>query len=217
MFFLSSLLISTYRARIRLHRISAFSNVPLFAEKYCDIDGILADGELSLSPRSQNDSSTSPFTSQKATVACLKSSLAVARALRRLSEGLSDPSNLNLTDHGEKPKLSPELTTSFAVSSKEISGSLPYFRCAGMQACYSLFMILHQIHAALSSKSLSNCYYLLGASDPSTEIQDARRLIEEVRHGIECMRMSLKMDMGFDAIAAMSREVDTAYSCFFLA
>lgn len=168
----------------------------------------MVNGELSLTPQSPTDSSSSPFTSEQATIACLKSSLSVARAFRSLSEGLSLPNTVNPPGQAHKFKLS-------SASAREISGSLSYFRCAGMQACYSLFMILHQIQAALASQSLSSCYYLLGPSEPATELQDARRLMEEVRHGIECMRISLRADSGFEAIAAMSREVDTAYSCFF--
>lgn len=168
----------------------------------------MVNGELSLTPQSATDSSSSPFTSEQATIACLKSSLSVARAFRSLSEGLSLPNTVNPPCQAPKSKL-------LSTSTREISGSLSYFRCAGMQACYSLFMILHQIQAALASQSLSSCYYLLGQSEPATELQDARRLMEEVRHGIECISISLRADAGFEAIAAMSREVDTAYSCFF--
>lgn len=176
----------------------------------------MVNGELSLTPQSPRDSSSSsPFTSQQATIACLKSSLGVSRAFRGLSEGLSLPNPPSPANQPNKP-INPRVSTpQYSTTAAEISGSLSYFRCAGMQACYSLFMILHQVQAALASESLSSCYYLFGLSDPTTELQDARRLVEEVRHGIECMRMSLRADSGFEAIAAMSREVDTAYSCFF--
>lgn len=169
----------------------------------------MVNGEISLTPKSPTDSSSSPFTIQQATIACLKSSLGVARAFRSLSEGLCPLNIHNSPAQIDKSTIPP------TTAAKEISGSLSYFRCAGMQACYSLFMILHQVQAAIASDSLSSCYYLFGLSEPVTEYQDARRLMEEARHGIECMRASLKTDSGFEAIASMSREVDTAYSCFF--
>jgi hypothetical protein len=93
--------------------------------------------------------------------------------------------------------------------------TIPYFACGAMQSCYSLLMILHKIRACLATDRLAACYHLLNKPEPATEISDAERLIEELRHGVECLGMSMKSDIIFEGVGGMGREIEHAYLAAF--
>lgn len=84
-----------------------------------------------------------------------------------------------------------------------------------MQSCYSLLMILHKIRACLATDRLAACYHLLNKPEPATEISDAERLIEELRHGVEFLGMSMKSDIIFEGVGGMGREIEHAYLAAF--
>ncbi|KAJ5697660.1 hypothetical protein N7488_011344 [Penicillium malachiteum] len=46
---------------------------------------------------------------------------------------------------------------------------------------------------------------------PGTEISDAERLIEELRHGVESLGTILKQDHIFEGVAGVGREIESAY------
>ena len=76
-------------------------------------------------------------------------------------------------------------------------------------------MIFHQVRSSLESGSLATCYHLLNRPEPVTEIADAERLIEELRHGVESLGTVLKQDHIFEGIAGVGREIESAYICAF--
>lgn len=84
-----------------------------------------------------------------------------------------------------------------------------------MQASYVLYMLVHRVRAALSSKRLSVCYPLLNHPEPVTEVQDANRLIEELRNGAHSMIVCMKRDSIFEGIGGMIRDLDAAYFSLF--
>ncbi|KAF4160258.1 hypothetical protein CNMCM8927_008781 [Aspergillus lentulus] len=193
----------THTARVKLHRYRAFSDIPIFLEKHCDLDFLKLDGfpsQTASLPAQSDLDSIFPFTQNESSVICLKSSLAISRALAGL------PLSVYLPLRTE-PRISSD-TTGY-------TGSLPFFKCAAMQASYVLYMLVHRVRAALSSKRLSVCYPLLNHPEPVTEVQDANRLIEELRNGAHSMIVCMKRDLIFEGISGMIRDLDAAYSSLF--
>ncbi|KAE8415035.1 hypothetical protein BDV36DRAFT_285681 [Aspergillus pseudocaelatus] len=195
-----------HSARIRLHRFRAFMDIPLFVEKHCDLTAI--NDKAPYPEVSSNFEAVFPFTEQQSSVRCLKSSLAVARAFKNLPRPQPSRSTGN-PGNNDAPTAAESLDIHSAVSPAHLTTShpsaLPYFKCTAMQASYSMFMLVHRIRAAIASNRLSVCYPLMASPEPATEIQDARRLIEELRHAIECLKHSMERDMVFEGIAAMCR------------
>ncbi|KAE8162273.1 hypothetical protein BDV40DRAFT_288698 [Aspergillus tamarii] len=205
-----------HSARIRLHRFRAFMDIPLFVEKHCDLTAI--NDKAPYPEVSSNFEALFPFTEQQSSVRCLKSSLAVARAFRSLPRPQPSRSTGN-PGNNDAPTAAESLDIHSAVSPAHLTTShpsaLPYFKCTAMQASYSMFMLVHRIRAAIASNRLSVCYPLMASPEPTTEIQDARRLIEELRHAIECLKHSMERDMVFEGIAAMCRGLTAVYLSIF--
>ncbi|KAE8333921.1 hypothetical protein BDV39DRAFT_211954 [Aspergillus sergii] len=205
-----------HSAWIRLHRFRAFMDIPLFVEKHCDLTAI--NDKAPYPEVSSNFEAVFPFTEQQSSVRCLKSSLAVARAFRSLPRPQPSRSARGSGDH-DSPTVAESLDIPSAVSSTTLGATspsaLPYFKCTAMQASYSMFMLVHRIRAAIASNRLSVCYPLMASPEPATEIQDARRLIEELRHAIECLKHSMERDMVFEGIAAMCRGLTAVYLSVF--
>lgn len=76
-------------------------------------------------------------------------------------------------------------------------------------------MLLHKVRACLATDRLTNCYHLLNKPEPKTEVSDAERLIEELRHGVKSLGMSLKSDIIFEGVGGMGREIESAYLAAF--
>ncbi|PYH91602.1 hypothetical protein BO71DRAFT_44932 [Aspergillus ellipticus CBS 707.79] len=201
--------ILSHSARIKLHRRRAFAEVPIFVQKHCDLAFVNTDEPFSQTETPRVASyleSIFPFSVEESSKVCLKSSLAISRAFGHLNSlALSQSNYLTMSN----------TITDTSLHQKQYGGSLPYFKCAAMQACYSLYMLVHHIRAALSSKRLSICYFLLNQPDPATEVQDAKRPIEELRNGISGLISSMKLDMVFDGITAMTRDLDAVYLSLF--
>ncbi|KAB8238130.1 Zn(II)2Cys6 transcription factor [Aspergillus alliaceus] len=205
-----------HSARIRLHRFRAFMDIPLFVEKHCDLTAI--NDKTPYPEVSAHFEAMFPFTEQQSSIKCLKSSLAVARAFRNLP--CPEPSSLTESPDTHAPSSTTEAPTIHhaaptAASAMKSPGTIPFFKCAAMQASYSLFMLIHRIRAAIASDRLSVCYPLIANPEPVTEVQDARRLLEELRHAIECLKYSLEMDVAFEGIAAMCRGLNAVYLSIF--
>lgn len=84
-----------------------------------------------------------------------------------------------------------------------------------MQSSYALLMLLHRLRAATSTGHLVDCYHLLNKPSPESEIADAERLREELRHGVEMLGRSLRSDVIFEGVGGMGREIEGAYLAAF--
>lgn len=93
---------------------------------------------------------------------------------------------------------------------------LPYFACCAMQSCYALLMILYKVRASSASDRLSTCYYLLNQPTPGTEVQDSERLVEEIRHAVESLRVTLFQSSTFEGVDGMRADIEGAlHAAFF--
>ncbi|RJE26746.1 ZnII2Cys6 transcription factor [Aspergillus sclerotialis] len=205
-----------HSARIKLHRFRAFSDIPIFIERHCDLTSLELNGS-SLEATSLSTSgleSSFPVTQDESSIACLKSSLAVARVFTTLSSITASVSYNKNSDS----TLADSAETAFevpTVNAARLPVTLPYFKCAGMQACYSLYMLANRIQAALNSNRVSICYPLLSHPDPVTEVQDAERLLEEIWYASHCIILSMKTDMVFGGIASAVRDLDAIHHILF--
>lgn len=175
-------------------------DIPLFLDKYCDLSSINSHGFSSTpSPAWVADrESTFPFTEQESSVVCLKASLVVAASFRSLP--YPSPASLG---PGERPNV------------RNWPHTLPYFVCCAMQSCYTLLMLLHKVRACLATNRLASCHHLLDKPEPGTEVSDAERLAEELRHGVKSLGISLKSDVVFEGVGGMGREIESAYLAAF--
>ncbi|CEJ58569.1 hypothetical protein PMG11_07223 [Penicillium brasilianum] len=203
-----------YTARARLHRFRAFMDFPLFLDRYCHLASINTNYPSSTpvpSPTWVTDrNSFFPFTEQESSNVCLKTALVVATAFRNLPYP-----NPYGTQHRERSPMTSRSMISSVGLIRKSPHTIPYFACCAMQSCYSLLMILHKIRACLATDRLASCYHLLNKPETATEISDAERLIEELRHGVEFLGMSLKSDIMFEGVGGMGREIEHAYLAAF--
>lgn len=197
------------RARIKLHRFIAFGDYPLLLDQY--------NTTSSLAPSQQvwtlDVDASFPFTAQQSTDICLRSALVVSRILCHLP-----PPNPNYFEGA----LSYQMTTSADLSERptvkpgaDYPRSLPYLTCCTMQSCYVLVMLVRRLRASLCTGDMSTCLYLLRCAQAGTEIQDAERVIEEMRNGIGAIFTSLKSDSIFEGIVEMARDVEMIYTAYF--
>ncbi|KAJ5199982.1 Tetratricopeptide-like helical [Penicillium cf. griseofulvum] len=187
-----------HASRNRLHRFRAFMDIPLFLDKYCDLAAINSANfphETSAPKWVANCETSFPFTEQESSVICLKSALVITTIYRNLP--YPNP-------HGSVPSRSTTYPK-----------TIPYFACSAMQSCYALLMLLHRLRASLATDRLASCYHLLHDPTPVSEIADAERLREELRHGVEILGRSLKSDVIFEGVGGMGREIEGAYLAAF--
>ncbi|KAB8246720.1 hypothetical protein BDV35DRAFT_380455 [Aspergillus flavus] len=195
--------VAVLNARIRLHRFRAFLDHPLFLGEHCGLTSInridFLNSSHPLSPsRITKIHSTFPFTEQESAAICLKSSLAVSRVFRHLT-----PPNLYYTDAPSDNEASPRSSTS-----RFCPRSLPYMACCQMQSFYALTMLLRRVRTSLSSGDLQACYHLLSQPEPGSEVQDAERLVEELRNGLESLSASMRADVAFEGVVGMVQEIE---------
>ncbi|KAB8271903.1 hypothetical protein BDV30DRAFT_227796 [Aspergillus minisclerotigenes] len=195
--------VAALNARIRLHRFRAFLDHPLFLGEHCGLTSInridFLNASHPLSPsRITKINSTFPFTEQESAAICLKSSLAVSRVFRHLT-----PPNLYYTDAPSDNEASPRSSTS-----RFCPRSLPYMACCQMQSFYALTMLLRRVRTSLSSGDLQACYHLLSQPEPGSEVQDAERLVEELRNGLESLSASMRADVAFEGVVGMVQEIE---------
>lgn len=208
-------------ARIKLHRLRAFGDAPVFLSNFCDLRSInsfyYADFAPPLSSARLADiGSIFPFTEQESAIICLKAALGLSRILRNLpwpNPSYSDAPSLSAKSSGavEDAAASPMLLP----SRPRYPRSLPYLVCGGMQSCYVHIMLLRKVRTALHAGNLSTCYYLLSHPESGTESQDAERLIEELRHGVESVYHFMASNAVFEGVVDMLREVETVYGAHF--
>lgn len=181
-----------------MHRFRAFMDIPLFLDSYCDLASINSQGfshELSTPKWVTDCDALFPFTEQESSNICLKSSLVISTVFRTLPF--------------------PQISTFDSSRSVTYPKTMPYFACSAMQSCYTLLMLLHRLRASLATDRLANCYHLLYEPSPESEIADAERLTEELRHGVQTLGRSLKSDVIFEGVGGMGREIEGAYLAAF--
>ncbi|KAF7592979.1 hypothetical protein BBP40_012215 [Aspergillus hancockii] len=198
-----------HSARIRLHRFRAFLDHPIFLGEHCGLKSINIFDYWSsshrLSPsRVVKINSIFPFSEEQSAAICLKSSLTVSRIFRNLK-----PPNLHYTG------TAPDKESTHGPSASRSPGSLPYLACCQMQSFYALIMLLRKARASLCSGDITACYHLLSQPDPTSEVQDAERLVEELRHALESLIASMKADIVFEGVAGMALEIEGVYSTTF--
>ncbi|KAJ5087530.1 hypothetical protein N7456_011146 [Penicillium angulare] len=195
-----------HSARITLHRARAFMDVPLFLDKYCDLASI-QDKREEISGFNfnapHNFDAIFPFTEHKSSLICLKSALAIARALEQLP--LSNPYlNRYIRPNAENATANDTISTGTPYI-------LPFFVCGAMQSAYVLLMSHYRIRAALESDSLSFYHYLLNNPEPESEVQDAERLIRELKQGLESIIGAMRLSGMFEGVGGMGQEIHIAY------
>ncbi|KAJ5713318.1 uncharacterized protein N7483_010499 [Penicillium malachiteum] len=199
--------IMIHTARIRLHRFRAFMDIPLFLDRYCDLISINTHGFAHPSSASVTHwQSTFPFTEEDSTNICLKAALVIANAFRSLPyPHACGP------DTCKRGSLNRRVMVRSACCISRTPRTVPFLVCSAMQGSYVMLMICHKVRSCLESGHLDTCYHLLNKPDPGTEISDAERLIEELRHGVESLGTILKQDNIFEGVAGVGREIESAY------
>ncbi|KAJ6119724.1 hypothetical protein N7523_004004 [Penicillium sp. IBT 18751x] len=76
-------------------------------------------------------------------------------------------------------------------------------------------ILIFTVRACLATDRLATCYHLLNKPEPATEVSDAERLTEELRHGVELLGASMKADIIFEGVGGMGREIEHAYLAAF--
>ncbi|OQD66974.1 hypothetical protein PENPOL_c004G01318 [Penicillium polonicum] len=204
-----------HTARIKLHRFRAFGDYPVFLDKFCDLNSLnstidsaqLSEFPSGFSPAHLEDiDSIFPFTEQESTNICLKSALVLSRVLRNLE--WPNPSCSEM-----KPS---EVTVGCSMPTlrHQYPRSLPYMACCGMQSCYVLIMLLQKVRASLDAGNFAS-YYHLPDQEPGSEMEDAERLIEELRHGVKSVCEFMSSNAIFEGFRDMAREVESIYEVSF--
>lgn len=83
--------------------------------------------------------------------------------------------------------------------------------CFQLQSFYILAMVLWRIRTAMCSGNISSCAYLLDRPCAATEVQDAERLVEELRYGMEALERSIAADVVFEGIRMIHKEAERVY------
>ncbi|GAB1216522.1 hypothetical protein ATERTT37_005738 [Aspergillus terreus] len=202
-----------HTARIKLHRFNAFADKPLFLDKHCDLttfglDDLAGRPSTTSSPSDNfilNTSLALPFTAESSARICLKSALVLCRIARTMP-----------APNARFSELSTDADADTAVPLRgSYPRSLPYLACAGMQACYVLLMLVRLVRACVALGDLGACLGLLDSPESGTEVQEAERVMEEMRNGIAAVRASLAGDGVFGGVLGMAREVDATYLAYF--
>ncbi|KAG2421263.1 hypothetical protein HFD88_000879 [Aspergillus terreus] len=202
-----------HTARIKLHRLNAFADKPLFLDKHCDLttfglEDLAGRPSTTSSPSDNfilNPSLALPFIAESSARICLKSALVICRIARTIP-----------APNARFSELSTDADADTAVPVRgSYPRSLPYLACAGMQACYVLFMLVRLVRACVALGDLGGCLGLLDSPESGTEVQEAERVMEEMRNGIAAVRASLAGDGVFGGVLGMAREVDATYLAYF--
>lgn len=206
-----------HTARIRLHRLKAFLDAPIFLQKHCGLSSIAGlDSSSTLSrsiSRTRDLGTIFPFTEQQSSSLCLTSALVVARSFNNLPPPLPNPTD---SDTSAEDVSFSEMNKHSISRFHHCPLILPYFACCAMQSCYALLMVLYKVRASKASDRLSSCYHLLNNPMPGTEVQDSERLLEEIRHAVESLRTSFLQNAAFEGVDGMRSEIEGAlHAAFF--
>lgn len=212
-------------ARIKLHRQSAFADIPAFVNKHCDMTALQEAKHFPIpttnchelpSPESMADSpktdewpaaeATGPFSARGSADICLKSTFVVLRMFRYLTGVLEDR-------HLQLPGLysANESEKNAIRSSAPIT--MPLMACSAMQACYVMVMTLYKVkYTLVADRSCDNSIL-----ESDTTFQETERLIEELRHGVrDSLKMLQKYGSEFAHIGPMYEELRMVYQVAFV-
>ncbi|KAH8805042.1 Zn(II)2Cys6 transcription factor [Xylogone sp. PMI_703] len=215
---------SIHSSWIKLHRIGAFSDIPFFFSKYCDLTAVnpsplwasvdhstdsvtpvnvrtvSATTKYQLRSKSSEDTDF-PFEIHDSTIICLKSALVTVRVCRQLP----------------KPETDCGMSGGDSYSSRfQFYGALPFFSCCAIQSCYVMLMIIYKVKGLILSSQLQEHSYLFSHPESETQVQDAERLIEELRNGLAIMIKVLEnCRVAFEAIDTMVDELQCAFDIAF--
>ncbi|KAK6609209.1 C6 zinc finger domain-containing protein, partial [Botrytis cinerea] len=157
-------------ARIKIHRYCAFSDMPVFTKKHCDLSSTPSAGQnpgtacgcsnnlqqatatLALSPGILNspipddisvfDSPILPFSGRFSSKVCMQSAFNIAQSFRALPlPRPSDPRNASYWNSTRQTNL-PRM--------------MPIFACCSMQASYSMIMLCHKTLAIKQASSFED-------------------------------------------------------------
>lgn len=212
-------------ARIKLHRQSAFADIPAFVNKHCDMAALQEAKHFPIpttnchelpSPESMADSpktdewpaadAIGSFSARGSADICLKSTFVVLRMFRYLTEVLQDR-NLQLPGlSGASESESTAIRTSTPIT-------MPLMACSAMQACYVMVMTLYKVKYAL----VADRTYHDSILESDMSFQETERLIEELRHGVrDSMQMLKKYRTEFAHIGPMYEELKMVYQVAFV-
>lgn len=212
-------------ARIKLHRQSAFADIPAFVNKHCDMAALQEAKHFPIpttnchelpSPESMADSpetdewsaaeATGPFSARGSADICLKSTFVVLRMFRYLTDVLED-------QHLQLPglyRVSESEKNAIRTSSPII---MPLMACSAMQACYVMVMTLYKVKYTLVAHR--SCDDSIPESDMT--FQETERLIEELRHGVrDSLNMLQKYGLEFAHVGPMYEELKMVYQVAFV-
>jgi hypothetical protein len=75
-------------------------------------------------------------------------------------------------------------------------------------------MLLQKVRASLNAGNFAS-YYHLPDQEPGSEMEDAERLIEELRHGVKSVCEFMSANAIFEGFRDMAREVESIYEVSF--
>lgn len=212
-------------ARIKLHRQSAFADIPAFVNKHCDMAGLQEAKHFPIpttnchelpSPESMADSpktdewpaaeAAGPFSARGSADICLNSTFVVLRMFRYLTEVLEDR-HLQLPGlHGASESERRAIRSSTPVT-------MPLMACSAMQACYVMVMTLYKVkHALVADRTCGNPIL-----ESEMTFRETERLIEELRHGVrDSLNMFQKYGTEFAHVGPMYEELRMVYQVAFV-
>ncbi|KAF7899266.1 uncharacterized protein EAF01_008479 [Botrytis porri] len=208
-------------ARIKIHRYCAFSDMPVFTKKHCDLSSTPSVGQnpgtacgcsnnlqqatatLKLSPGILNspipddisvfDSPILPFSGRFSSKVCMQSAFNIAQSFRALP----------------LPRPSDPRNASYWNSTRQTSPPrmMPIFACCSMQASYSMIMLCHKTLAIKQATSFEDGLrkrtdkLLFQLHEGVRMILDALENYSTANEALKGMRDQIRMAM--DSVAAV--------------
>lgn len=195
-------------ARIKLHRYCAFSDMPVFTKKHCDLRSASdtpqdANAPMApvcacsstfhqlpsnMSPSSDSSPAPSnaacavlPFSSHFSAKVCMKSAFAIARSFQSLPY--------------PQPVRRNDLMSYFPpVNNAKAPRTMPIFACCAMQSSYAMIMLSYKTKAMGFIGAVSN----EGKDSPSA------RLLAQLQDGLQLVLDALKnYSMAYEALGGM--------------
>lgn len=169
-------------SRIKIYRYCAFTDVPVFSRKNCDLDGV--------SPVSSSKTSsllpsfvTLPISSHSAAKLCLKSAFTIASSFKTL------------------PYPEPQFHSLHSIPNPNtnLPRTVPVFICCAMQASYALIMLSYR------TRSMGL------AGDGMEKGGPAMKLLERLREALGWILDALRNFAGaFEAVSGMRDQIQMA-------
>lgn len=195
-------------ARIKLHRYCAFSDIPVFTKKHCDLrsasdtsqdvntpmapvcgcSGTFHQLPSNLSPSSNSSPPPSntacgllPFSSHFSAKVCMKSSFAIARSFQSLPY--------------PQPVRRSDLMSYFPpMNNTKAPRLVPIFACCAMQSSYAMIMLCYKTRAM----------GFIGALGSEGKDSPSARLLAQLHEGLQMVLDALRnYSMAYEALGGM--------------